>query len=236
MQTSMVFNQVRWPGARDADDCWVLSGGVQCVNATAPWLRLVSVPVFRKAAGRPDVQGRADGGQLDDIKRGVETLWPAWYRDETRLRVRKQVTWESLREWAEGRPEGHRPLSIAVVSAKLPPRLQFGFTGPASYHQLSLVVKSDGRWLVANPLAPVYSRWVEVNPAELRPAVMAYGRARTGQGGAWFVAFPSDELMAPLFAAYDDPTPFDQDDLDQATAEYQERIADAVEDLTGDRP
>ena len=236
MQTSMVFSQHKWPGIRrDKDDCWAV-GTIQCVNTIAPWLRLLGVTAIRKAAGVPDVAARPDGGQPEDIKRAVETLFPAWFREETRLRIRRQVTYEELRSWAEGRPEGHRPLSIAVVSGKLPTRLQFGFTGPTSYHQITLAVKSDGRWLVANPLAPVYSRWVEVNPAELRPAVMAYGRARTGQGGAWFVAFPSAEQMAPLYAAYDDPTPFDQDDVDQATAEYQERIADAVEDLTGDRP
>jgi hypothetical protein len=213
VQTSMVFNQAKWPGARDVDDCWAVSG-IQCVNVTAPWLRLVSIPAFRRAAGKPDTTG-ADGGQPEDIKRGVESLFPAWYRDETRLRIRRQESWESLVTWAQERPEGHRPLSIAVVSAKLPTRIQFGFL---KLHQLSLVVKGDGTWLVANPLAPVYSRWERINPAELRPAVMAYGRARTGQGGAWFVAFPSDEQMAPLYAAFDDTTPFDQEDVDQLTA------------------
>jgi len=230
----MVFNQRKWPGAGDVDDCWVVSA-IQAMHVTAPWLRLVGVKEFRKAAGRPDVQGEANGGQLRHVKLGCEGVFPQWYRaaDGPRIRVVAGGTWDQLKDDALE----HRPLSVAVVSAKLPARLQFGFGG---YHQITVVAKASGRWLVANPLAPAYSRWVEVNPSELRPAVVAYGRDKSGRPGAWYVRFPTDEEMAARYHAVDDDTPFDQDDIDAATAalaadnaELQGRIDSAIDVLDG---
>jgi hypothetical protein len=101
------------------------------------------------------------------------------------------------------------------VSAKLPARLQFGFKG---YHQISVAVKDDGRWLVANPLAPPYSRWVQVQPEEIRAAVLAYGTAKGGTPGVWAVVFPGDAVMAATLPAHTDTTPFDQEDVDRITA------------------
>jgi hypothetical protein len=222
MQLSMVFNQRAWPGAGDVDDCWVLSA-IQCANAVAPWLRLPSVPVFRKAAGDPD-DGIRDGGTLDEIVRGAETLWPAHFRGH--LTRRRGVPWEAFQRDVIL----ERPVSVAVVSSKLPTRLQFGFGG---YHQISVARNARGQWLVANPLAPVYSRWVRVNPAELKPAVMAYGRARTGKLGAWYVVFPDAEMLATLYSGQEDTTPYDQDDIDAATSELRERIDDARDVLDG---
>jgi hypothetical protein len=235
MQTSMVFSQRKWPGVGDIDDCWVLSG-IQCINVTAPWLRLVSVPAFRKAARKPDIQGQADGGQIVDIKRGVEALFPDWYSGPTRVRLLRGESWQTVKDLAA---EG-RPLSLAVVSAKLPTRMQYGFAG---YHQVSLVQKGNGRWLLANPLAQPYARWQEIDPAELRSAVMAYGRAKSGSGGAWFAAFPTDTEMAAIYRPFDDSTPFDQEDVDRITAaiaserdDLAGRIDGALDALTGDTP
>lgn len=230
MQTSMVFSQRKWPGAGDVDDCWVVSG-IQAVNVTAPWLRLVSVPAFRRAAGEPDVQGEANGGQLRDIRRGIRTLFPD-YADLWDNAY--GVTWDAFVAHALE----HRPLSVAVRSSKLPTRLQFGFGG---YHQITIAVKGDGTWLVANPLAEPYARWITVNPVELKPAVMAYGRAQAGASGAWYVVGPTDAEALERYHAIDDTTPFDQEDVDALTAAIaaerdalQGRIDRAVDDLTGD--
>ena len=206
MQTSMVFNQVKWPAAGDVDDCWVLSA-LQCVNVTAPWQFLYSVKSFRKAAGDPD-DGVKDGGTLAEIIKGVTTLYPVYTGKLTKLAGNP---WTDFTRMASS----HRPLSVSVVSARLPARLQFGFKG---YHQISVAVKDDGRWLVANPLAPVYSRWVQVVPEEIKAAIMAYGTAKGGKASVYAVAFPDDAVMAATYAAHTDTTPFDQDDVDRITA------------------
>lgn len=231
MQTSMVFNQVRWPGAGDVDDCWAVSS-IQCVNVTAPWLRLVSVPAFRKAAGNPDKPGPT-GGSLADTVKGVTTIFPVY---AGRLHVLRGASWTRFVEVAKE----HRPLSVAIVAGKLPARLQHGFTG---YHRVSVVVKGKGTWLLADPLAPVYSRWATVTPAELRSAIMGYGNAKSGTNGAWAVAFPTDDVMAATYHAQDDDTPFDQADVDRITAALQAerdnlagRVDAAIDVLDGDAP
>src|SRR5574343_1566660 len=218
----MVFNQKHWPGAGDIDDCWVVSA-IQAANAVAPWLRLPSVPVFRAAAGNPDKPGPT-GGNLADIVQGCETLWPRYFKD--RLKRLRGAAWNDF----AAHVNAEQPVSVATVSAKLPPRLRFGFAG---MHQITVARSGAGQWLVANPLAPVYSRWIEVNPAELKPAVMAYGRAKAGTSGAWAVVFPDAEEMSQLYWGQQDPTPFDQDDIDAATQELRERIDDARDVLDG---
>jgi hypothetical protein len=225
LQTSMVFNQVKWPGAGDVDDCWVVSS-LQAMNVTAPELRLVSVPTFRVAAGNPDMPGPT-GGSLEDTIQGMVNLFP-FYAGE--LRKLKGWTWDDFADLARE----HRPMSVAVISGKLPTRLRYGFVGDKSFHRITVVVKGAGRWLVANPLAPVYSRWEEVNPLEIKPAIMAYGRHVAGHSGVYAVAFPTDVRMAALLNGMpDDPTPYSQEDLDSATALLQEKIDAAKAALEG---
>ncbi len=226
MQLSMVFNQVKWPQAGDVDDCFVLSA-LQCCNMVAPWLRLVSVKSARAAAGNPDKPGPT-GGNLADVAQIAENLYPRYFKGN--LKILRGALWSDFTN-AVNRSV---PVSVAVVSSKLPPRLRFGFDG---YHQISVARNRDGSWLVFNPLAPVYSRPIALlDPLELKPAVMAYGRAKVGTSGAWAVVWPTAEQMAALYFGQVDPTPFDQDDLDAATAELQERISDARDVLDGVTP
>lgn len=222
MQLSMVFNQKRWPGAGDVDECWMVST-LQCVNMVAPWLRLVGTAVGRKAAGNPDKPGPT-GGSLSDTVQMCEALYPRYFKDK--LKVLRGATWDAFTVQVDRGV----PVSVATVSAKLPTRLQFGFGG---LHRISVAKGSGGKWLVFNPLAPVYSRPIEVTPVELKAAVMAYGRAKTGNSGAWAVVFPTAEAMAALYFGAVDPTPYDKDDIDAATAELQERIEDARNALDG---
>lgn len=219
MQTSIVFSQKTWFGAGDIDDCWVLSS-IQAQNVTAPWLRLVSVPTYRVAAGNPDRPGPT-GGSLEDTMQATAKLFPE-YTDL--LHKLRDWSWDDFADMARA----HHPMSVSVVSGKLPPRLRFGFTG---YHRITVVVKGNGQWLMANPLAKTGSRWQKVNPTEIRPAIMAYGSAKANHAGCWAVAFPTDAQMAETYHATDDTTPFDQEDLDNATAELAAKIAAAKEAL-----
>lgn len=193
MQTSMVFNQVAWPRAGDTDDCWCVSA-IQCAHAVAPWLHLPGVPAFRTAAGDPD-DGDTDGGKLAEIVRGTEGTWPVFAGKLRRLRG---VPWSDL---AAAISAG-RPASVCVHSGSLPADLRYGFTGA---HQVTLAPAGAGSGAairVANPLAPVYSRWVAVPPETIRAAVLEYGRLRTGKPGAWAVVFPAELEMLPHHPAW----------------------------------
>lgn len=226
MQLSMVFNQVKWPGAGDTDDCWAVSA-LQCCNMVAPWVRLASVTAARAAAGNPDRPGPT-GGNLSDVVQVAEGLYPRYFKGN--LKVMRGARWEDF----AAAVERSVPVSVAVVSAKLPTRLQYGFGG---FHQITVARNPKGKWVVFNPLAPVYSRPVELrDPVELKPAVLAYGRSKVGTSGAWCVVFPTAEQMAALYFGQVDPTPYDQDDIDAATAELRERIDDAKDVLDGVTP
>lgn len=224
MQTSFVFNQKRWPQAGDVDDCWVISA-VQAANVTSPWLRLVSVPTFRKHAHNIDVQGQANGGNITEIKRGLEGTYPSLAGS---LKVKRGTGWMDLMMQLDL----GRPVTVAIDSAKLPPDLAFGFTG---LHQITLAVPErlvdKPKLLYANPLAPVYSRWLEVPRQAVRDAVMSYGKLVNGNRGAWFIALPTDDEALAIRQVVQDDTPFDQSDIDAATAALQAKIDAALEAL-----
>jgi NAD-dependent oxidoreductase involved in siderophore biosynthesis len=189
MQTSHVFNQVRWPLAGDTDDCWVVAT-IQAVNAVAPWLNLPSVRAFREAAGDPD-NGVRDGGNVTEIMDGIRGTWPAIAGSIKSIR---QQPWATL----VSHLTAGRPVSVAVKSSLLPARLQYGFGGA---HQICIVRKGV-RFLLANPLAPVYSSWDVVTLDELRAAIMGYGELRTGQRSVFGVAMPTEAeafRLHPMF-------------------------------------
>jgi len=225
MQTSFVFNQARWPGhdpqpgsgGPDIDDCWVVSA-LQCVHAVTPGARLVGIPAFREAAGNPDDPNDSDGGNLAQIVRGVEGCYPDY---KGKLRRLRGASWAEFLRLVD---DERRILSVSIVSGKLPVRLQYGFAGAESYHQVSVVRKANR--LFANPLAPVYSRFDEVASWDaIKPAVMAYGRAKAGTSGVWAVVFPTEAEMNP--APDPDLTPFSQADLDAAVAACSATLTEA---------
>lgn len=187
MQHSCVYSQRYWPGAGDIDDCWVVSAE-QCQNVLTPDERLPGVPTFRAAAGNPDDPNEPDGGNLAQIVRGIEGCHPRYKGKLKRLRG---ASMDALKGYARER----RPVSLAVLSAKLPAKLRYGFDGPLSFHQVSILVPRDGVLLFANPLAPPQSRWDETFWAAITPAILAYGRARAGTDGVWAVVFPTEEDM-----------------------------------------
>lgn len=233
MQTSLVFSQRYWFGVGDPDECGALSA-IQCAHAVAPWLRLPGTKAFRDAARNPDTQGEPNGWSVDTILRGVTGTWPVF---EDRLVPLRGARFADLRTAAA---DG-RPVSIAVLADLLPPRLSKGVTVP---HQVSIVERGDGRLLLANPwVGPRMERWELATWDLIRPAVMAYGEARTGKRGVWAVAFPTAAEMATTYDGYVDDTPYDQADIDAATAamaqelaELHARIDAAKEILEGGQP
>ncbi len=175
------------PSAGDVDDC-APTAAAQCQNVTAPWLRIPNTRAFRLAAGKPDKPGPT-GLTMDDVYRGQVTLYPVY---DGLLHKLRGWSWDDFADMARQ----HHPMCCAVISAKLPARLRLGFDGA---HALTVVVKGSGRWLMANPLQKAQSRWLEINPGEVKPALLAYGRKATGTAGCWAVAYPTDEQMATTF-------------------------------------
>lgn len=187
MQTSQVFNQKSWPGSGDVDDCWVISS-IQAVNVSLPWLGLVPVPVFRAAAGKPDLPGPS-GGQLADVVKGIVGTWPVL---AGHVRVLDGAPWPAF----QAELDAGRPVTVAVKSMHLPPRLQYGFGG---YHQVT-VAKNGARYLFANPLAPVYSKWdVLLSLAEISEAVLRYGADVANRRCVFAAALPNDTEAHRLF-------------------------------------
>lgn len=176
MQLSHVFNQRAWPGAGDVDDCTQVSG-LQLVNTVAPWLPLVDIPTARRAAGDPD-DGNADGGTQAELLRMLRTLYPSL------APLFRRVDGCELRYLRRHVDEG-RPVSVALIGAKLPTRLRFGFTGS---HRCTIARASKGAPVrFANPLAPVYSDWQATTWAQLAPALEAHA----GKGRANVILGPT---------------------------------------------
>lgn len=205
MQTSQVFNQRAWPLAGDTDDCWVVSS-IQAVNVNLPWLMLPTVKAFRAAAGDPD-DGHTDGGNVGEIMAGIKGTWPVLAGHVEALRG---AGWSYLeRALRDG-----RPASLAIKSSALPTRFQYGFKG---YHQVTVVIKPNGRMWFANPLAPVYSGWDELTSlTQLRPSVLQYGRDKAGEDGVWGVLLPTEAEGFTLHPMY---RPSDEEAMARARQE-----------------
>lgn len=229
MQTSHVFSQRAWPGhdprpgsgGPDIDDCAVVAT-IQAVNVTSPWLKLVGTTAFRRAAGNPDDPNAPDGLTEAQVVAGIIGCWPVLRGHLTRMRGE---SWTNFVRIAEA---GH-PITVAIDSSKLPEPLRFGFTGR---HRVALAYR-NGQLLYANPLARVYSRWLRIDWDDVRAAVMSFGTIMTGNRGAWAVALPTDLEALALLRDWTDDTPYDESDLDAATAELQARIDAAKEALGG---
>lgn len=233
MQTSIVLSQRYWFGVGDPDECGALSA-IQCAHAVAPWLHLPGTDAFRAAGQNPDTQGEPNGWSVDSIMRGVTGTWPVF---DGRLLPMRGDRFVQLELYvASG-----RPVSVAVLANLLPPRLSKGVTVP---HQVSIAERPDGRLILANPwVGPKMERWELATWDLIRPAIMEYGKARTGKRGVWAVAFPTALEMASTYDAYVDDTPYDQSDIDAATAamaaelaELHARIDAAQQILEGGQP
>jgi hypothetical protein len=153
-----VLSQRTFKGAGDIDDCWVVAT-VWAYKASCkghPGLHLPSITRFRAAAGDPD-DGYRDGGTITEIMRGATRLWPT-------VPVIRFVStnWTAF----AGYVRAGRPVSLAVLSSRLPSHMRFGFYGA---HQVG-VQFHDGSYYVANPLAAHGSTPQRITATALRYA------------------------------------------------------------------
>lgn len=189
MQLSVTMDQRRWfgVGAPPLDDCWVLSA-LTLVTAVAPWSWQVSSRTFRQAAGDPD-DGSNDGGNIAEIVRGIVTTYPAFAGKLTPV---KKGAWGPFTRMVDG----GRPASVALMTGLLPGRLQYQATSVA--HQVTVARKNAAELVLADPLAPVYSRWAEVTWDEIKGAILEYGRIRSaGTRSVYAVVGPTELEMLP---------------------------------------
>lgn len=156
------ISQVGYPKAGDIDDCWAVAS-LTCLWNIARDLRLPDMRVFREAAGNPDEPNISDGGNVFQIARAFQELYP---------KMPFQVLY--LRAWADFaalmRGTG-RVASVAVTSSKLPSGLRYGFNGA---HQCAVEWTPDG-WILLNPLAKTGTTPQRVGAATLRTAMQHIG-------------------------------------------------------------
>lgn len=186
------LSQVGYPGAGDIDDCWIVAT-LTCVHNLVPLLKLPTVPEFRAAAGKPDVQGRSDGGTRTDIVRGLRNLYPKIPMTSSYVR------WHVFK----GLMKPGRVASIAVASAYLPSALRYGFNGA---HQIAVEQISDGRWVILNPLAKKGTAPQAISESTLMEAAL-----RIGGGYVLYVLFSTslrEYFALNVFVRSDTPGTF----------------------------
>jgi hypothetical protein len=224
------------PGVNDIDDCWVVAG-IQASRAVGANIKGVDIPKFRKAAGRPDNPNASNPGGSADVLRGAHTLFP-------KLRIKVSSTnfdtfWAGLKQGA---------VAVALVnSGKLPVAHQYGFKG---YHAITvrLAVSSTAEKLYEiNPLQPKGTSAKQLTKADLKAAMLAYPRATQAVmfNPAPAVAPPVTPPVTPpttppteppvVTPPIVDPTPYSQDDLDDAHEAGRlagvQSVIDAAEEL-----
>jgi len=157
------FDQRTYPGAGDIDDCWVIAT-IWAAHASDPAVRLPTVPEFRRHAGDPD-DGKTDGGSLTEVLAGSRGTWPDL------LVAGMEGTWAAL----AGELERGRIASLAVLSARLPKEVRFGFMG---WHQVGAFRCSDGGYYISNPLQRDGARPLPISAPALEYAATALGYVR----------------------------------------------------------
>ncbi len=161
-QAPGAFDQRKYPGAGDVDDCWVVAT-VYAAKMYDRKLHLPTIPEFRKAAGVPDVRGVSNGGTVQNVLDGAHKIWP-----------HVQVNGGVFKDWAAfvvPMQKGLRPASLAVKSSELPPELQYGFKG---LHQVAAFLDGD-QWWISNPLQRDGAKPDHIGAATLRKAAYAFG-------------------------------------------------------------
>ena len=202
---------------KDIDDCWVVAA-LQVARAVGAAIAGITIPVFRKAANRPDNPQVSNPGGAADVIRGLNKLWP-------KLRVS-----QSSRVWVTYRASLVKQGKVSilmVLSDKLTTEHQYGFKGPKSWHAISVRYVA-GTFYGVNPLQPKGTKADRYSESELKAAAEAYPN-----GVQAVLVLPALAPVPPTLPA--DPTPFSQDDLDDAEEEgringIQEAI-DALEKL-----
>lgn len=169
------LSQRTYPGVRDIDDCWVVASIWAARYQTHQIKNLPSCTTFRDAADNPDDPYRSDGGNVDQINKACDRLWPTV----------KNILFKS-RNWGDfmRHLKAGASASVATKSSMLPSNLRFGFYGP---HQIAVVYRS-GALYVMNPLAANGSAPIKISEYALQRAVMGLN------GWVFAVVFPKIDL------------------------------------------
>lgn len=154
-----VLSQRTYPGVGDIDDCWVIAT-IWAEQDSRPGTKRPTVYEFRKAAGVPDHNGEADGGNIDRVNDGADGCWP---------KVPNELV--KTNSWTVARAIlfSGRPCSVALDSSKLSAAHRFNFHGK---HQ-SGVVGEGGVLYLMNPLDVEGRRLPQIAESELRSAMFA---------------------------------------------------------------
>jgi len=153
-----VLNQGHYPGAGDVDDCWVVATVWAAIASGESYQP--SVPVFRAAARNPDRPG-ATGGTGYHVWKGATTMWP-----NHKIRKYTSSSWDGFISLLKA----GWIASLAVDSRGLPNNCRFN---DIHKHQVG-VAYQNGKYWIANPLAPQDSRPIEITGYALRTAARAF--------------------------------------------------------------
>ena len=183
------YNQVRWPGVGDVDDCQVIASFWAVVAAGhATKSTLPSVASFRSRAGNPDDPNRADGLTNMQSLQAIKYFWP-------KAGAYSYVSTEA--GFNSALKSGH-VASVSVNSAKLPSTMRYGFYG---LHQIA-VVYVGGKYLVMNPLQP---SGTAPQPITFTTLVTA-AKALLNDGKVHAVIVPTKPSPTPPLPPVVDPT------------------------------
>jgi len=153
------ISQIGYLGAGDIDDCWCVATIWAAKAAGVPdWH--VSVTEYRHWARNPDRPG-STGGTLDHVIRGARGCWP-----NAKVRRYRSTSWDGFISLLKAGWIG----SLAVRCSALPLRLQYHYK---LLHQVG-VAYHNGKYYIADPLAPNGSRPKEITGAEMRKAARGF--------------------------------------------------------------
>jgi hypothetical protein len=186
------YNQVKWPGVGDIDECWIIATYWALVAAGVTTRdQLPTIDAFRAAAGVPDRPGPT-GGSYRNIMKALKKLFP--YSGATTY----VGYWQGFMSYMK---KGYIA-SLFVYSVFLPKYLQFGFWGK---HQVAVVMQG-GKLFVMNPLAKEGSALLPITIGQLIVATMGrftavlfpLGGAQKPPAQQKFRPGPPRDLFPPL--------------------------------------
>ena len=153
------ISQIGYLGAGDIDDCWCVATIWAAKAAGVPdWH--VSVTEYRHWARNPDRPGSTGGSALG-VDRGAVGCWP-----NAKIRRYHSSSWDGFISLLKTGWIG----SLCIRAGALPSRLQHGFKG---LHQVGIAYY-EGKYYIADPLAPNNSRPREITGAEIRKAARGF--------------------------------------------------------------
>lgn len=155
------YSQVTWPGVGDVDDCQVIASFWALVaSGSSTKAGLPTVTTFRAKAGNPDNPSASDGLTNAESFKAISALYP-----KARAYRYNGYALNFLNKIKRG-----EIATLSVRSSKLPPEMQFGFTG---LHQIAIGY-AGGRFMMMNPLQKQGAKLLVVTASQIAAAARAY--------------------------------------------------------------